>query len=272
MRERGFVQSLYELSNELADYRTPQFRDEHHQLIGSIDELRGRMTDVEMTSDWIAYVFELSAEILETGVEPSDMPPEFELTRRVLRFAAKHGTSEMPRFGEVIENISCPEAELRFARALAWHESGVEPTPKHKAGVVLFDAEDEPFAYQKSSGFSTAFVWRDAYFDTATGRRWLPAGSIVRPIYYHHDQDAGPHWRHTSSGLMGVRRPHVDDVAFVRFGTCTLPAELREPFLLRGVQQTEKLGENLSAAVELNEQTVADRVASLMRRREFELV
>lgn len=273
MSDREFVQSLYDLSDELALYRVPKFQEEHRELVGSVDDLRYSMRTVAATSDWIGYAFELSRELLTSDhTFPVLPPPEFELTRRTLEFAAKRGTPEMPLHEPKMDNVICPEIELRFERSLAWYESGAEPVRSHKAAAVLFDAAGEPFAYQKSSGLSTAFVWRGTHFDTAAGRRWLPAGSIVRPVYHEYAQGAGPQWTNTGVGLTGLRRPRLDDVVFVRFSTCLLPSDLRKPFLRLGVQQTEKLEDDLTPAVELDERTVASRVAALMKGKQFLLV
>jgi hypothetical protein len=273
-----FLQPLHELGSELTSYRFSRFRAEYDQITGGLAGLREGASDTNLTSDAIAYMYELSLELIERGGEFPDLAPEprFELTRRTLQFseklADKRGTPEMPTFEQNILDIDCPEIELRFERALTWHESGEIPDVNHPAGVVLFDSGGSAFAYQKSSGYPTAFVWRDIEIDTAAGPRWLPAGSIVRPIYHAYVPNAGPHWGRAGDGLIGLQPPTLDDVTFVRFGTCCLPPELREPFLRLGVEQTEKLAENLEGALQLDEQTTARRVAKLINSKNFILL
>lgn len=167
----------------------------------------------------------------------------------------------------------CLEAELRLVRALEFHKSRRLPDRNHRPGAILFDEDDKPFAYQKSSGDPTAYVWRDGILRTREGRRFLPASSFVELEYKGTDD---PMERFVGAGLLSLKGFEHDAVRFLRFSTRLFSSRLAYYALLGATiheyedgGSAEKLHANLAQASKLDNRYVAEQIHALLRSGRF---
>ncbi|MEK7152662.1 MAG: hypothetical protein AAB834_01835 [Patescibacteria group bacterium] len=261
MSHEASVATLFDLKREVARYLPEDFYEEPVPILDSLDTFRYRMSDSSALAGGIYNVL-YNATYVQAAAGPNShsQPPAFELTRRNLNL-----NSQNPELQRTFSG-GCYETELLFARSLAWHGSGRDPNPNHAAAIVLHDIDGAPFAYQKSSGHPTAYVWREGYISTQAGNRWLPAGALVDPVYERIDTIVAQE-EHTEQGLVSlVNTDTVLDVNLLRFSATCLPAELRLPFLEEGVAQNKKLSENFVDACALTDGVVGSRVGALLAR------
>jgi hypothetical protein len=154
------------------------------------------------------------------------------LTRRTLAMTVFAGTSARPELADVLDNC-CVGSELKFVHGLEFHHLNKRPRPGHAAALILHDAKGNPFAYQKAVGYPFAYVWHDGLMRTHAGLRFLPAGSIVRPIYNRDSRgQPPPHEKFAGSGLVGITGCVADEVEFMRFSLEVVPQKIRTAALL----------------------------------------
>lgn len=167
----------------------------------------------------------------------------------------------------------CLEAELRLVRSLEFHKSWRTPDRNHRPGAILFDENDKPFAYQKSSGDPTAYVWRDGILRTREGRCFLPASSFVELEYTGTDD---PMERFGGAGLLSLKGFEHDAVRFLRFSTRLFSPRLAHYALLGATiheyengGSAEKLQANLAQASKFDNRYVAEQIHTLLRSGRF---
>lgn len=256
--------TLYNLHSELAaNMADPPYLS--RPLYSEV--LPGNLGSEDLLASTFSYASRLAFEQRNTEAPP----PRFKFTRHMLELALRLGTASMPDEA-IARDLGCPRAELHFASSLAWHDrrqtdEDRASSQNHRSAAIHFNTEDRPFAYEKASGLTTAFVWRSSYYRSQAGLRWLPASSIVHFVYDAKSEAAshGLGTKYPGKGLLDLRdaTPALD-VQFVRLGASLLPKIIREALLDQGIKARANLAPHRETARKITGRRVAWHVRRLM--------
>jgi hypothetical protein len=194
-------------------------------------------------------------------------------------------TAKLPSRPYVIDDIgdeACFQAELRLQRSLAFDLNKLnspntkDPSPSeasHGASAVVFDAEGEPFAYQKASGIPSAYAWCDGVLNTESGQFFIPGSSFFGLDYDTEADD--PCNNYAGAGLVSLEHaPQPNAVHFMRFATNLLPSAVARAAHRQVIEEAEifgrphlfKLEDNIPAADAMTPEAIRDDVYELLRR------
>lgn len=237
---------------------------------GALQELR--VEDYEETyginpETAILSTLALCNSIINYGsITPKETEPVFELTERTVEYALRHDRIE-PSQDLNLDDHACLEAEPRLLRSLAWHDgpeaSRLGARNNTKPAAIFFDSMGEPFAYQKASGLSTAYVWRSCTIDLQHARYHLPADCFITLTYPPAEDPRLLYQEHSLVAFEAI--PQQASVDLLRFSTFGLANTVRLEGARTTVERAEKLSEQLPLIARTSPYSIGERVQQLLK-------
>ncbi len=265
MARLSVVEEARTIAQEIASY-LPDCADRHAAANTILMQERLQNGRRYAAAHLASLAYDYSHTIIEQAIQPVQAAgPSSALTCRTLAMTALASTGMRPQLAKKLDNC-CFAAELKYIHSLELHGQppGQAELPWN-AALVLYDADDEPLAYQKTIGHAYAYVWRDGIVRTVAGLRSLMAGSIVRPRYGQTIQR--PHRRFAGAGLVGIAGCIADDIEFKRFGLELLPKRLRRSAFLEatGPGTYDEYRDNIDEGVAMNSTLFGERIIELIK-------
>lgn len=265
------AQRARSIALEVASYRR-DYDGRRERIAKSLDFYLGKMAGARDVEGWQYVVGALAFAALDQShvvIRRADRRilsrgRTSVLTRRTLAMTAFAGTPFQPKFDKELDDC-CLGVELKFVHGLEHHRLRKPSGPSHEAALILHDVEGGPLAYQKAVGYNYAYVWRNGLMQTRAGLRYLPAGSIVKPLYG--DDKSPPHEKYAGAGLVGITGCTAEDIKFKRFGLDAMPEAIRTAGLLDASAPGayENYRRHVGEASAMNTDMFAGCIAELMK-------
>ncbi len=250
---------LHRLDSELFEFGyndDPQLHIEDYEKAYDIDPEAAILATLALCNSVISY----------GHILPKVSDPVFELTERTIEYALCSDRIEPSQDLSLVEH-ACLEAEPRLLRSLAWHDgpeaSRLGARNNTKPAAIFFDSMGEPFAYQKASGLSTAYVWRSCTIDLQHAQYRLPADCFITLTYPPAEDPRLLYQEHSLVAFEAI--PQQATIDLLRFSTFGLANTVRLEGARTTVERAQKLAEQLPLIARTSPYGISERVQRLLK-------